>query len=743
MLQLTPLLCRLLEEVDGHRTYAEIAERVSATDGRTVTADNVAALVDAKLRPLGLLLKADGSEPQLRKSNPLLGLSMRWSVTDATRTERLTSPFAALFNPLVVLAVVAGFVAVSWWLLFDKGLASATHQAFHQPGLLLLVVGVTAFSAGFHEFGHAAAARRGGSAPGAMGMGFYLFWPAFYTDVTDSYRLGRAGRLRTDLGGLYFNAIVALGVVGVWWATRYDALLLVVATQILQMLRQLTPLVRFDGYHVLADLTGVPDLYHRIGPTLASLLPWRWRDRSASALKPWARLVITAWVLVVVPLLAFTVLMMVLTLPRILATAWVSLVAQADLMGDAWEGGDVVMGLARFVAILTLVLPIAGIFYILTRLLRRLVGGTWRKTAGRPARRALAVITGLAVVSGLLWAWWPNPDTYRPIAAYERGALSDVLPSSGSTQGRVGEEPLAVGQEGGARVALPQGARRPTREEPGLAMVLVPRTPGASGPTEGTNAPDGEVGSGDPSTWVFPFDQPLPPDEGDNQALSVNTTDDTVTYDLAFALVWVDGETPVDNSNEAYALASCDGCAAVAVAFQVVLVVGDADIVIPQNVAASVTYNCVSCLTYALASQLVVTLDGPLSDQGMAQLDAIWADLADFARTISSQPLSELQAGLEDFQDRILDVVENDPSASPGETGPSASDAPSTQPDGTEGTAPTTETDPDPAAPGSSGAEPSEPPIPSSGASPSESPPAPEESPAGSESSAPQPSPAG
>ena len=101
-----------------------------------------------------------------------------------------------------------------------------------------------------------------------MGIGLYLFWPAFYTDVTDSYRLGRAGRMRTDLGGLYFNAIVALGIVGVWWATGYDALLLVVATQILQMVRQLTPLIRFDGYHVLADITGVPDLYQRIKPTL-------------------------------------------------------------------------------------------------------------------------------------------------------------------------------------------------------------------------------------------------------------------------------------------------------------------------------------------------------------------------------------------------------------------------------------------------------------------------------------------
>ena len=59
------------------------------------------------------------------------------------------------------------------------------------------------------------------------------------------------------------------------------------------MLRQLTPLVRFDGYHVLADITGVPDLYHRIKPTLLGMLPWRWRDPEATVLKPWARAVVT------------------------------------------------------------------------------------------------------------------------------------------------------------------------------------------------------------------------------------------------------------------------------------------------------------------------------------------------------------------------------------------------------------------------------------------------------------------
>src|SRR3712207_8247936 len=40
----------------------------------------------------------------------------------------------------------------------------------------------------------------------------YIVWPAFYSTVTDSYRLDRVGRLRTDLGGVYFNAVFMIGV---------------------------------------------------------------------------------------------------------------------------------------------------------------------------------------------------------------------------------------------------------------------------------------------------------------------------------------------------------------------------------------------------------------------------------------------------------------------------------------------------------------------------------------------------
>jgi putative peptide zinc metalloprotease protein len=705
-LQLTPLLFAVLEAVDGARSMEEIAHHASTASGRLITAENVRTLMDSQLLPLGLLRLADGSEPEVRKADPLLGMRFRYTVTDPERTRKITAPFAVLFNPLIVVAVTAAFLAACWWVLMVKGLGSATHEAFANPALLLLIFAITILSAGFHEFGHAAAARRGGATPGAMGTGLYLIWPAFFTDVTDSYRLGRGGRLRTDLGGLYFNAIVAVAILGLWWATGFDALLLVVVTQILQMVRQLLPLVRFDGYHILADATGVPDLFQRIKPVLLGLLPWRWGRPENKVLKPSARAVVTLWVLVTVPLLLFSLAMMVLTLPRLLATAWSSAARQQGMLAESLSGGDLAGAAVRVLAIAAVALPMLGMLYILVRLLRQLVTGLWHKTRGNVLQRTAAMGVVAALLAGLGWAWWPDGGTYRPVQPYDRGTLADATTSIIPAADTV----LREGSSGRTVALWPEGAAKPTRENPQLGMVLVPvEAPAGADPA---SSPPSSPTAAAPPSWVFPFDRPAAPEQDGNQALAVNTTDNSVTYSVAFALVWAEDGDPVDTRNEAYAFASCTGCAAVAVGFQVVLIVGQADVVVPENLSAAANYNCLECVTYALASQLVLTLDGPLSDAGMASLQALWAEIAEYGRNIQNVPLSEIQGRLAAFKEQITAIVTADTgatpgsaanpsmapgvspapagSAVPGSTAPS-SDAPATAPAGTAATAPATQ----------------------------------------------------
>ena len=54
----------------------------------------------------------------------------------------------------------------------------------------------------------------------------------------------------------------------------------------LQMLQQLIPVVRFDGYYVLSDLAGVPDLFARVGPVLRCLRPGQPPDPRVTELRP-------------------------------------------------------------------------------------------------------------------------------------------------------------------------------------------------------------------------------------------------------------------------------------------------------------------------------------------------------------------------------------------------------------------------------------------------------------------------
>jgi putative peptide zinc metalloprotease protein len=452
---------------------------------------------------------------------------------------------------------------------------------------------------------------------------------------------------------------VVLVTFAVWWVTGWNAVLLVIAGQVLQMIRQLAPLLRFDGYHVLADLTGVPDLYQRIGPVMSGLLPGRWRQPEATALKTWARVVVVAWVLLVVPLMAVSLLLLVLALPRLLATAWQSLGRQAGLLADSFADGDVLGVLARLLAIVALAVPVLGIGYVLARTVRQVARGVWRRTEGRPVPRALAVLLAAALVAGLSWAWWPADDRYRPVRAWEGGTLLDAVPAASSTG-------LAAGSRGAAATVWPADAGPlPTEDDPVLAMVLVPASSGVGEGDEAIAGTGSDDDGGPAPTWVFPFDRPLPPGEGDNQALAVNTEDGSVRYDVSFALVWADEDAAV-NRNEAYALASCRDCTTVAVAFQVVLFVGSVDVV-PENIAAAVNYACVECVTHALATQLVVSLPGPLSDDGTRQLTAIWAELQKFGRQIEGLPLGELRTRLTEFEQRILAVVRVDTAVGDGD----------------------------------------------------------------------------
>jgi putative peptide zinc metalloprotease protein len=411
VIQMSALLYGVACRIDGSRDPAAIAGLVSEDLGRSLTAEQVRYLITAKLLPLGIVA-AEGAQAAAPKASPLLALRARGTLLP----ERAANAAGTLLRPLfrwpVVVAVVVSITAADWWLFAVHGLGGGARQVLRDPADLLVVLGLSLISAMFHECGHAAGCRYGGARPGTIGVGIYLVWPAFFTNVTDSYRLSRAGRLRTDLGGLYFNLIFMLALAGLYAATSDEILLLVIALTHLEMAEQLLPFVRFDGYYILSDLIGVPDLFARVAPIVKSALPGGRRDPRVTGMRRRARIVATAWVACVIPLLAFGIGYLVLRLPAADRALWRSADLQAHLMTAAAAGHRYAMAAVDAIGIAVVTLSLAGSLYIVTGLARRLTALGRRWSAGRPARRLLAAGAGLAAMAALA-AFWAVQGQFR------------------------------------------------------------------------------------------------------------------------------------------------------------------------------------------------------------------------------------------------------------------------------------------------------------------------------------------
>jgi putative peptide zinc metalloprotease protein len=405
VVQLSRLVYLVASLLDGSRGPDVIAAKASAELGRTLTAEQVGYLLTAKLGPLGIAAGA-GAPAALPTAQPLLALRARATLLPAAAADAAGAFLRPLFSWPVIVAVIGGVVALDYWIISVRGLVAGLQQLLNDPVDLLLVAGLTVASALFHECGHAAGCRRGGATPGRIGVGIYLVWPAFFTNVTDSYRLSRAGRLRTDLGGVYFNLIFILGLAGVYAATNAKILLLVIAVTHLEMLEQMLPFVRFDGYFILSDLVGVTDLFARIAPVLRGSLLRRRGDARVATLRRPARIMITAWVLIVVPLLTLTLGYLLLFLPSANRALWHSAMQAGHLATAALTGHHYAASAADTLGAALALVSIAGMLYIAVGLLRRAVSLGARWSAGRPGRRLLAVAAGIACAGPLALFWF-------------------------------------------------------------------------------------------------------------------------------------------------------------------------------------------------------------------------------------------------------------------------------------------------------------------------------------------------
>jgi len=129
-----------------------------------------------------------------------------------------------------------------------------------------------------HEFGHAYACKLfGGNVP-AMGLYLIAGNPCAFVDASAAWGFpSRLHRVIVSLGGMYVESIV--GIIAVFvWAFSSSPLVSSCAHHIVFMATAVTllfnanPLMKYDGYFILCDLTGSPNLRQRSQNELEGLM---------------------------------------------------------------------------------------------------------------------------------------------------------------------------------------------------------------------------------------------------------------------------------------------------------------------------------------------------------------------------------------------------------------------------------------------------------------------------------------
>jgi putative peptide zinc metalloprotease protein len=191
----------------------------------------------------------------------------RFPLLDPDRLLNAATPYLRwLISPLgtVLWLLVVGW-AGSLAVEHADQLRLQSEAALSPANLPLLYLGLVLIKT-LHEFGHAAACKRFGGEVHVMGVMLMVFTPVPYMDATSAWGFrSRWHRLLVGAAGMIAEVFVAALATFVWVKTGPGAVhslaynMMLVAS-VSTVLFNLNPLLRYDGYYMLVDLLGLPNL---------------------------------------------------------------------------------------------------------------------------------------------------------------------------------------------------------------------------------------------------------------------------------------------------------------------------------------------------------------------------------------------------------------------------------------------------------------------------------------------------
>jgi putative peptide zinc metalloprotease protein len=181
--------------------------------------------------------------------------------------------FFALSVALMISAVI--LVATHYRTFYDK--LPYYHEFFAFQTLLYMWLSLGVVKV-IHEFGHGLSCKAFGGECHEMGLLLMCFSPALFCNVSDAWTMpSKWRRIIVSFAGIYVELIIAAIATWVWWYTpgrpfiNNIALCLMVLCSISTFVFNANPLMKFDGYYMLADWLEIPNLRDRSNRYLSNL----------------------------------------------------------------------------------------------------------------------------------------------------------------------------------------------------------------------------------------------------------------------------------------------------------------------------------------------------------------------------------------------------------------------------------------------------------------------------------------
>eukprot|EP00913_Durusdinium_trenchii_P028467 g26695.t1 len=209
-------------------------------------------------------------------------LAIRFPGIDPERFLRWTDGLGKrLFHPVTAAAVLATALAALTLIVvqFDQFRtqlptldALLTINRF--GWLLVTLAGVKIL----HELSHAMACRRFGGECHEIGLMLLVFTPCLYCNVTDSWRFpSKWRRIAVAAAGMYIEIALASICTFLWWFSQpglFHSLCMniVIVCSVSTIIVNGNPLLRYDGYFILADLIEIPNLRQKSRVALGQFL---------------------------------------------------------------------------------------------------------------------------------------------------------------------------------------------------------------------------------------------------------------------------------------------------------------------------------------------------------------------------------------------------------------------------------------------------------------------------------------